>query len=70
VKIGLFNVIFPDQEKMKTEVKMLVEKMQNNNFTPRVIQGEVEAYIRQFYGAIDKINLVNWLKNNFNVPVK
>jgi hypothetical protein len=70
VKIGLFNVIFPDQEKMKTEVKMLVEKMQNNNFTPRVIQGEVEAYIRQFYGSIDKINLIQWLKHNFSVPVK
>lgn len=70
VKIGMFNVIFPDQEKMKTEVKMLVEKMQNNNFTPRVIQGEVEAYIRQFYGSIDKINLIQWLKHNFSVPVK
>lgn len=70
VKIGMFNVIFPDQEKMKTEVKMLVEKMQNNNFTPRVIQGEVEAYIRQFYGSIDKINLIQWLKHNFSVPAK
>jgi hypothetical protein len=70
VKIGLFNVIFPDQEKMKAEVRMLVEKMQKNNFSPKVIHGEVEAFIRQFYGSIDKINLVLWLKNNFNVPIK
>jgi hypothetical protein len=70
VKIGLFNVIFPDQDKMKTEVRILVEKLTKNGFAPKTIHGEVEAYIRQFYGSIDKINLVHWLNVNFGVPVK
>jgi len=69
-KIGTFNVLFPDQDKMKTEVRILVEKLSKNNFPPKMIQGEVEAYIRQFYGSIDRINLVQWLKHNFSVPVK
>ena len=68
--VGQFNVVFPDQEKMKAEVKILVE-MHNRNKTPTpVIQGDVEAYIRQFYGSIDKINLTRWLNSNFGVPLK
>lgn len=69
-KIGPFNVIFPDQDKMKAEVKLLVDKLNKNNFTPRQIQSDVEAFIRQFYGSIDRINLVNWLNRNFGVPLK
>jgi hypothetical protein len=69
-KIGPFNVIFPNQEHMKSEVRILVEKLTANKFSPVQIQGEVEAYIRQFHGSIDRINLINWLKVKFNVPVK
>jgi len=70
VQIGEFKVIFPDAEKMKNEIGILVKKQQATNFAPKMIQGEVEAYIRQFYGSIDRINLVNYLKNNFGVPEK
>jgi len=70
VLIGDFKVIFPDAEKMKTEIGILVRKQQETGFTPKNIQSEVEAYIRQFYGAIDRINLVNYLKNNFGVSEK
>ena len=70
IMIGEFKVIFPDAEKMKNEIGILVKKQQATGFTPKNIQGEVEAYIRQFYGSIDRINLVNYLKNNFGVPEK
>jgi hypothetical protein len=70
ILIGDFKVIFPDAEKMKNEIGILVRKQQETGFTPKNIQGEVEAYIRQFYGAIDRINLVNYLKNNFGVAEK
>lgn len=69
-KVGLFNVVFPDQDKMKSEVKIMVD-IYNRTKTPvSVIQGDVEAYIRQFYGSIDKINLTHWLNLNFGVPMK
>lgn len=70
VLIGDFNVSFPDPEKMKNEIGILVRAQQKANFAPRMIQGEVEAYIRQFYGAIDRFNLISYLKNNFGVPEK
>jgi len=70
IKIGVFNVIFPDQEKLKTEVGILVSKLKDAKMPPKNIQGEVEAYIRQFYGGIDRINLVHWLFRNFGVPEK
>lgn len=70
MKVGPFDVIFPDQEKMKAEIKILVDILKRNNVPVKNIHGECEAYIRQFYGAIDKINLINWLKVNFGVPVK
>ncbi len=70
VQIGLFNVIFPDQEKMKTEIKIMVDILKRNNVPPKNIHGDCEAFIRQFYGSIDKINLIHWLKVNFEVPAK
>ena len=70
VLIGNFNVLFPDAEKMKNEIGILVRTQQKVNFSAKMIQGEVEAYIRQFYGSIDRLNLVNYLKNNFGVPEK
>jgi hypothetical protein len=69
-KVGLFNVIFPDQEQMKTEIKIMVDIFNKNKVPARQIQGDVEAYIRQFYGSIDRINLVQWLNRNFGVPEK
>jgi len=70
VEVGEFKVIFPDPEKIKNEVGILVKKQQAVGFAPKMIQGEVEAYVRQFYGTIDRINLINYLKNNFGVPEK
>lgn len=70
VKIGPFNVLYPDQDKMKSEIKILVDILNRNKIAPSVIHGEVEAFIRQFYGSIDKINLLNWLNINFGVPRK
>lgn len=69
-KIGTFNVIFPDQDKLKSEIKIMVDIFNRNKVPPTQIHGEVEAYIRQFYGSIDKVNLVNWLYINFAVPKK
>jgi hypothetical protein len=70
VAIGDFKVIFPDAEKIRNEIGILVRQQQKAGFEAKVIQGEVEAYIRQFYGAIDRVNLINYLKNNFGVVDK
>jgi hypothetical protein len=69
-KIGLFNVIFPDQEKMKQEIKIMVDIHNRNKVPPSIIHSDVEAFIRQFYGNIDKINLIHWLKRYIGVPEK
>jgi len=68
--IGPFNVIFPDQEKMQQEIKIMVDIHNRNKVPPKIIHSDVEAYIRQFYGNIDKINLINWLKRTAGVPEK
>ncbi len=70
VKVGPFDVVFPDQEKMKTEIKILVDILKRNNSPAKNIHSECEAYIRQFYGSIDKINLTHWLNVHFGVPMK
>lgn len=69
-RIGAFNVVFPDQDQMKNEIKIMVDILKKNNVPPKIIHGDTEAYIRQFYGSIDKINLINWLSKNFGVPTK
>lgn len=70
VEIGPFKAVFPEDEKIKNEIGILVRQQQKVGFDARLIQGEVEAYIRQFHGAIDRLNLINYLKNNFGVPEK
>ena len=69
-RIGSFKVIFPDQDKLKLEVGLLVSKMKENGYKPVHIQGATEAYIRQFYGSIDRINLIYWLRKHFGIPEK
>ena len=69
-RVGEFNVVFPDQDLMKSEIKIMVDILVKNNVSSKIIQGDTEAYIRQFYGSIDKINLINWLYKNFGVPIK
>lgn len=69
VRVGEFNVIFPDQDQMRNEIRIMVDILKKNNVSPKIIQGDVEAYIRQFYGSIDKINLVRWLHKNFSVAI-
>lgn len=70
VQVGEFNVVFPDQDQMKSEIRIMVDILKKNNVPAKTIHGDTEAYIRQFYGAIDKINLVDWLNKNFGVPAK
>lgn len=69
IKIGPFQVEFPDEERMKNEVKILVDIQRQNNFTDKSIAAEVEGFITQFYGNTDRINIQNWLAKNFNVKV-
>jgi len=69
-RVGLFNVVFPDQEKLKQEIKIMVDILNKTKTPAKLIHGDVEAYIRQFYGSIDKINLVQWLKTYAGVPEK
>lgn len=69
-KVGVFNVVFPDQEKMRAEIALMVDIFKKNKTSPKQIQGETEAFIRQFYGSIDRINLVQWLNRHFSVPEK
>jgi len=70
IDVGYFNVVFPDQDKMRQEIKIMVDIHNKNKVPSSVIHSDVEAYIRQFYGSIDKINLIHWLHRNAGVPEK
>jgi hypothetical protein len=68
-KVGPFNVEFPDEERMKAEVKIIVDIQRKNNFSDKTIAAEVEGFINQFYGNTDKINIQNWLAKHFDIRV-
>ena len=69
IKIGPFNVEFPDEDRLKAEVKIIVETQRKNNFSDKSISAEVEGFINQFYGNTDKINIQNWLAKHFDIKV-
>lgn len=67
-KIGHFHVIFPDEERLIAEVRTLIDYQKKNGFTNKIIQSEVEAFIRQFYGSCDRVNINTWLEKHFGIP--
>ncbi len=58
-----FIPVFPDMDKLKEEVQIIIEQLQNKTYTEKLV--EISSFINDFYGNPDEKNLKNWLKENF-----
>jgi hypothetical protein len=63
--ISEFNLIFPDTELLKNEVKVIIDGLSGK--TAAEIRNEVLAYVSEMYGKTDKENLSGWLKKEFGI---
>jgi hypothetical protein len=64
--IGICNFfpIFPDDEELKSEIKMLVEILKGNNSSKEDITKEIETYLNENYGKPQKDNMNEWLRKH------
>lgn len=66
--ISKFELIFPDNEKLKQEVQVILDVCKNR--TDKEKLGEINSYINEFYGKVNSSNLTAWAQKNFNLKVE
>jgi hypothetical protein len=67
IQINEFSLIFPDTKILKTEIKIIIDTMQDR--TPKEKYGEINAYINEEYGKVYQQNLVSWLDKNMGLVI-
>lgn len=63
--ISSFNLVFVSSEKLKSEVKVIIDAMQKEHYDK--ILSEVYDYVNSFYGSMDKAYLEKWLIKEFRL---
>jgi hypothetical protein len=63
--IGTFNLVFPNENDLKAEVKIILDELKTKNASQKT--DEVLSYLNEFYGKPDKDNVNPWLSKNFGL---
>lgn len=64
--IGIFTPIFPNENDLKEELKVLLAETKDESSEEYKIKS-ISSYINEFYGKPQNDNLLNWLEVNFNI---
>jgi hypothetical protein len=65
VFISEFDLIFPDMNQLKKETEVILGEIKGKETKEKI--EEVDAYISEFYGKINRENLAVWLGTNFGL---
>ncbi|HEY5470784.1 MAG TPA: hypothetical protein VIK07_09700 [Bacteroidales bacterium] len=65
VSISEFDLIFPDMNQLKKEVKVILDEIKGKPVKEKI--GEIGSYINENYGKVRSENLTTWLKSNFGL---
>jgi len=65
VFINDFDLIFPETNQLKKEIEVILAETKEKSVKDKT--GEVESYIDEFYGKVDRENLTKWLDINFGL---
>lgn len=63
--ISTFNLVFPNENELKDEIKIIIGELKNKNASQKT--DEVLSYLNEFYGKADRDNVQPWLQKNFAV---
>jgi len=63
--ISNFDLIFPDQSQLKKEVKVILDEFRERSYREKIT--EVNGFISENYGKVQRANLVQWLGKNFGM---
>jgi len=65
VLINNFNLIFPDLKQLTKEVQIILDEIKEKPVREKM--GEVDSFIKEFYGNVHRDNLISWLKSSFGI---
>ncbi|HLP14408.1 MAG TPA: hypothetical protein VK177_20935 [Flavobacteriales bacterium] len=63
--ISDFNLVFPNENELKNEIKMLVDESPTKSNSQKL--DDISAFMLDFYGKTEAENLKPWLKKNFGI---
>lgn len=67
-QVNEFDLIFPDLAQLTKEVRIILDEIKDKPVKEKI--GEVDSYINEFYGKLQRENLVSWLENNFGLKTQ
>lgn len=65
VFISEFDLIFPDMKQLAKETEIILSEIKDKPAKTKV--AEIDSYINEYYGKVQRDNLSEWLKNSFGV---
>ena len=65
VAINGFELIFPDTDRLKKEVQVIIDELKGRSSKDKV--NEINAYIGENYGRVYNMNLLWWLGKNYDL---
>ena len=65
VFISEFDLIFPDMKQLKKEIEIILAEIKDKSAKSKT--GEIDSYIHEFYGKVQRENLIVWLETNFGI---
>jgi hypothetical protein len=65
VHISDFDLIFPDMMQLKKEIEIILSEIKGKPSGEKI--DEIDSFINDFYGKIQRENLTGWLKTNFAI---
>ena len=65
VFISEFDLIFPDMKQLKKEIAVILGEIKGKPAKEKV--GEIDSFISEFYGKVQRENLAKWLESNFGI---
>ena len=68
IQVNEFDLIFPDIRQLKNEIKIILSEMKAKTAKEKI--EEINAYINESYGKVNRENLVSWLETSFGLKTQ
>jgi len=65
VFINEFDLIFPDMKQLAKETEIILSEIKDKPAKTKV--SEIDSYINEYYGKVQRENLTEWLETTFGV---
>jgi hypothetical protein len=65
VFISDFDLIFPDMKQLTREIEIILAEIKEKPVKEKI--GEIDSYITEFYGKVNRENLITWIESNFGI---